>query len=256
MRTWPVLWVRSLLFYLGYIVSTALWGTSLTVISQFFPQRMRFGLVIVPWVSFVLWWLKLTCGIRVRIHGKEHLGAEPGILLIKHSSTWDALFSQLLIGPQTTVIKRKLLWIPCFGWAFWVTDPIAIDRAQRMSALRHIVAEGRTRLADGFWVSMFPEGTRVPPGEVGRFQRGGAMLAKQTGAPTYFVAHNGGHFWRYKAFIKHPGTIDVRISPSQAVGDRSSGEFNEDAEAWMRNEINALEAVVAQTRNETHETKS
>ena len=242
MRTRPVLWVRTLFFYIGYALSTMLWGTSLTVIAQFVPKRSRFRLVIVPWVSFVLWWLKLTCGIRVEVRGKEHLAKEPGILLMKHASTWDALYSQLLVCPQTTVIKRKLLWIPCFGWAFWVTNPIAIDREQRMSALRYIVGEGRQRLAAGFWVTMFPEGTRVPSGQVGRFQRGGAMLAKQSGVPTYFIAHNGGHYWRYKAFIKHPGVIQVRISPPQVVGDRTSQEFNEDAETWMREQMDELDA--------------
>ena len=242
MRTRPVLWVRTLFFYIGYALSTMLWGTSLTVIAQFVPKRSRFRLVIVPWVSFVLWWLKLTCGIRVEVRGKEHLGKEPGILLMKHASTWDALYSQLLVCPQTTVIKRKLLWIPCFGWAFWVTNPIAIDREQRMSALRFIVGEGRQRLGAGVWVTMFPEGTRVPSGQVGRFQRGGAMLAKQSGVPTYFIAHNGGHYWRYKAFIKHPGVIQVRISPPQVVGDRTSQEFNEDAETWMREQMDELEA--------------
>ncbi|MCY3859395.1 MAG: lysophospholipid acyltransferase family protein [Gammaproteobacteria bacterium] len=241
MRTRPILWVRSLLFYIGYVVSTALWGTSLTVIAQFIPKRSRFRAVIVPWVTFVLWWLKLTCGIRVEVIGKEHLGDEPGIVLMKHSSTWDALYSQLLVCPQTTVIKRKLLWIPCFGWAFWVTNPIAIDREQRMSALRYIVGEGRKRLASGVWVTLFPEGTRMPSGQVGRFQRGGAMLAKQCGVPTYVVAHNGGHHWRYKAFIKHPGVIQVRISPPQDVGERTSQEFNDDAETWMREQMKDLE---------------
>ena len=243
MRTRPVLWVRSLLFYIGYALSTMLWGTSLTVIAQFVPKHSRFRVVIVPWVTFVLWWLKLTCGIRVEVTGKEHLGDEPGILLIKHASTWDALYSQLLVCPQTTVIKRKLLWIPCFGWAFWVTNPIAIDREQRMSALRYIVGEGRKRLGSGCWVTLFPEGTRMPSGQVGRFQRGGAMLAKQSGVPTYLVAHNGGRLWSNKSFIKRPGVVQVRISPPQVVGERTSQEFNTDAEAWMRDQIAKLDAI-------------
>ncbi|MYD44061.1 MAG: 1-acyl-sn-glycerol-3-phosphate acyltransferase [Gammaproteobacteria bacterium] len=240
MTTTPVLWVRSLLFYCGYVLSTLLWGTSLTAIALFLPRRLRFRAVIPPWVGFVIWWLKITCGIKVHISGAEHLGPSSGILFMKHMSTWDALFSQLLISPQTTIIKRKLLWIPCFGWAFWVTNPIAIDRAQRMSALRHIVTEGKKRLQDGYWITLFPEGTRVPVGEVGRFQRGGAMLARQTGATTHFVAHNGGYFWRHNAFIKRPGIISLRISPPQVVGDRTAAEFNEHAEAWMRQQMQEL----------------
>ncbi len=236
-----MLWVRSLLFYTGYVLSTALWGTSLTLIAQFLPSRLRFKAVIPPWVGFVIWWLKITCGIRVEVQGREHLGKDAGILFIKHMSTWDALYSQLLVSPQTTIIKRKLLWIPCFGWAFWVTDPISIDRELRMSALRYIVAEGCKRLAKGIWVTLFPEGTRVAPGEVGNFQRGGAMLAERSRVKIYFVAHNGGRFWRHKSFIKYPGTIRLCISPPQEVGNRSAKEFNAYAEDWMREQMAKLD---------------
>ena len=240
MRSIPILWLRSLLFYIGYVTATVLWGTSLTVITQFLPRRVRFQAVIPPWVGFVIWWLKITCGIQVEIKGKEHLRGEAGIFFVKHMSTWDALYSQLLISPQTTIIKRKLLWIPCFGWAFWVTNPISIDRAHRVSALKYIVAEGRRRLKQGVWVTLFPEGTRIASGEVGKFQIGGAMLAQRSGAKTYFVAHNGGLHWRHNTFIKFPGTIELRISPPQVVDARSSKEFNEFAEAWMRKQMAEL----------------
>lgn len=237
----PVLWGRSLLFYVGYVTSTALWGTSLTLIALFLPKRMRFGAVIPPWVGFVLWWLKITCNIKVELEGTAYLKQNTGILFMKHMSSWDALYSQLLVRPQTTIIKRKLLWIPCFGWAFWVTNPISIDREQRMSALRHIVDEGAKRLANGTWVTLFPEGTRVAPGSVGRFQRGGAMLANRSRAPVYIVAHNGGRFWRHGTFLKYPGVIKVRISPPFTIGDQTSQEFNEMAEAWMREQMLELD---------------
>ena len=244
MKVWTViLWVRTLLFYVGYIISTVLWGTTLTAIALFLPHRVRFQTVIVPWVGFVIWWLKVTCGITVRISGKDHLLNEPGILFIKHMSTWDALYSQLLVGPQSTVIKKKLLWIPCFGWAFWVTKPITIDRNQRMSTLKSMISMSSDRLKQGFWVTMFPEGTRVPVGQVGRFQRGGAMLARASGAPTYFVAHNGGMHWRREGFAMRPGTIEVRISEAHWAGEQTANEFNELAEVWMRREMAELEAI-------------
>lgn len=242
MSNWPpVLWLRTILFYVGYVTSTVLWGTALSMLALFVPHRLRFGMVIVPWVSFVIWWLKVTCGIHVKIQGREHISQTPGILFMKHMSTWDALYSQLLVYPQTTVIKRKLLWIPCFGWAFWVTKPITIDRNQRMSTLKQMISMSSARLSQGFWVTMFPEGTRVAAGQVGRFQRGGAMLARSSGAPTYFVAHNGGLFWRRTGFAMHPGTIDVRISAPHWVGDRSADEFNQLALDWMRREMAELD---------------
>lgn len=242
MSQWvPVLWLRTILFYIGLVLSTLLWGTSLTIIALFFPQRVRFRMVIPPWVGFVIWWLRITCGIKTKIVGLENLSNTTGILFMKHMSTWDALYSQLLIGPQTTIIKKGLLLIPCFGWAFWVTKPITIDRKQRMSTLKQMISDATDRIKQGFWVTLFPEGTRVEPGKVGGFQRGGAMLAKASGAPVYFVAHNGGLHWRNSGFAMHPGTIEVRISEAHHVGDLTANEFNEIAENWMRREMQELD---------------
>ena len=241
MQSDPILWLRSLFFYIGFVVSTLLWGTSLTIIGLLFPLRKRFRLVIVPWVSFVLWWLRITCSIRVDIQGLEHLRDKAGVLLIKHMSTWDALFSQLIISPQTTVIKRGLLWLPCFGWAFWVTKPIPIVRNQPIQALRQLLSQGKERLAQGYWVSLFPEGARIMPGKVGRFQLGGARLAKEAGRCAYVVAHNGGLFWQHKRFIKRPGTITLKISPPMEAKDRSAEGFNQELESWMRSQMDALD---------------
>ena len=243
-----MLWFRAVAFHVGFILSTALWGTSLTIIALCMPRRGRFRAVIVPWVTFVLWWLRITCGVKVEVQGSEHLLSGTGILFMKHSSTWDALFSQLLVCPQTTVIKKNLLWIPCFGWAFWVTGPITIDRSQPLSALRQMIDQGKTRLADDIWVCLFPEGTRVQPGKVGKFQIGGARLAKESGAPAYFVAHNGGLFWRQGEIPKRPGTIQLRISPPQYVGNDSAEAFNARAEDWMNQQMAELDPPVGIAR--------
>ena len=241
MQSYLFLWFRSLLFYVGFIISTVLWGTSLTVIALFFPLQRRFGLVIVPWVSFVLWWLRISCAIRVEVEGKENLGSTPSVLFIKHMSTWDALFSQLLISPQTTVIKQILLWVPCFGWAFWVTKPISISRSQPVKSLKQLLEQGKARLEQGYWVSVFPEGSRIKPGEVGRFQLGGARLAKQSNRPAHVVAHNGGLFWIHKQFIKRPGTIKVIISPAMTGQDLTVEDFNQRLEGWMRDQMTRLD---------------
>ena len=156
------------------------------------------------------------------------------------------LLEKRLRGAYTRFSIENSYRLPVSVACFRGADPTAIDREQRMSALRYIVGEGRKRLESGIWVTLFPEGTRIPSGEVGRFQRGGAMLAKQSGVPTYFVAHNGGDYWRYKSFIKRPGVIQLRVSPPQAVGDRTSQEFNSDAETWMREQMVELDACAVE----------
>ena len=226
--------VGSISFYLGLIVSTILWGSFATLTGKLVPYTKRFSYVIVTWTNFVLWWLRVTCGIAHSIEGAEHLARGPGILLIKHQSTWDALFSQTLVAPQSTVIKRTLLYIPFFGWAFWVTNPIAINRSRKVAAIRRLVAIGRRKFKEGFWITLFPEGTRVETGHVGRFQSGASVLASALEAPIFVVAHNGGYFWRRKGWLKNPGVIRVKISPPIPTAGKSSSEVRDEAVAWLR----------------------
>ena len=232
---------RAALFYLGYIVSTIIWGSLSVAIAWSMPPRVRFLFVIGAWTRFVLWWLAITCGIRTKVLGREHLPDTPCILLVKHQSTWDTLFVQTLLSPQTTLIKRELLWIPFFGWAFSLLKPIAINRHARVDAFRQLLKIGAERIAAGFSVTLFPEGTRMPWGKQGRFQPGGAALASSTGAPVLVVAHDAGRHWPAHRFIKHPGTIEVRISPPMQFKGKNQRKINELTEGWLREQMSELE---------------
>ncbi|MCY4655764.1 MAG: lysophospholipid acyltransferase family protein [Gammaproteobacteria bacterium] len=230
------MYLRSLVFYVGYIGSTILWGSFATMVGVFLPLRVRFNFVIPPWTGFVIWWLKVTCGIKIEVTGREYLNRErPAILFFKHQSSWDALYSTLLTRPQVTIIKKQLLWIPFFGWAFWVTKPIAIDRKQKVSSMRQMIRASAERMKAGNWITIFPEGTRGQLGEVNPFQPGGAIIASTTKTDVIVVAHNGGYCWPRGKFKKSSGTINVHISPPISTTDKTYRELNEEAEAWMRN---------------------
>ena len=237
--------LRSLLFYCGYITSTICWGTFAAFVGLFLPLNWRYNFVIPPWTGFVIWWLQITCNIAIVVKGAEHLDrSKPGILFFKHQSSFDALYSTLLVKPQSTIIKKGLLWIPCFGWAFAVTKPITIDRKQRLAGMRKIVDEGVKQLAKQNWVTIFPEGTRVKAGLVGKFMPGGAMLAAHSKAPVHVVAHNGGRHWLLNRFTKLPGVIEVRISPPITTTDLSPAEINASCEQWMRANMLELDPPV------------
>ena len=232
---------RAALFYLGYIVSVIVWGSLSVAVAWSMPPRARFLFVIGAWTRFVLWWLAVTCGIRTKVLGREHLPDTPCILLVKHQSTWDTLFVQTLLSPQTTLTKRELLWIPFFGWAFALLKPIAINRHARVDALRHLMKVGAERIAAGFSVTLFPEGTRMPWGKQGRFQPGGAALASSTGAPVLVVAHDAGRCWPAHRFIKRPGTIEVRISHPMKFKGENQRKINMLTEGWLREQMAELE---------------
>jgi 1-acyl-sn-glycerol-3-phosphate acyltransferase len=188
----------------------------------------------------VLAWLRLTCGVRWEVSSDDPLPTEPCVVLSRHESTWETLFLQCLFVPQATVIKRELLALPFFGWAFRLLRPIAIDRSDARGALRTLVRSGRERLEAGAWVILFPEGTRLAPGAPGRFQRGGAALAIAAGRPVLVVAHDAGRVWPARHWLKYPGTIHVRISGPIDTAGRSSAEVTAEAERWLARAMDEL----------------
>lgn len=205
-------YLRSALFYIGYILATVIWGGLSVLVAWILPFRTRFTFIIGCWTRFSLWWLKVTCGVRYQIDGLENLPDKPGVVFARHESTWETLFLQTLLAPQATLIKRELLRIPFFGWAFALLKPIAIDRTNPRGALKKLIADGQSRLDDDIWVVLFPEGTRMPADRLGRFQAGGAALAIAADAPITVIGHNAGQHWPAHEFLKKPGTIKVRIS--------------------------------------------
>ncbi|MEW6691089.1 MAG: lysophospholipid acyltransferase family protein, partial [Pseudomonadota bacterium] len=196
------------------------------------PRLARYRFIS-GWSLAVLWCLRLLCGVRWRVQGREHLPRRPAVILAKHQSAWETLAFQRIFPPQVHVLKRELLWIPFFGWGLALMSPIAIDRARGMAALRQIARRGRRRLEQGFWVVVFPEGTRVAPGEHRKYQPGGAWLAAHAGAPVVPVAHNAGRLWPRNSFLKFAGEITVRIGPAIQSAGRAPETINALAEQWI-----------------------
>jgi 1-acyl-sn-glycerol-3-phosphate acyltransferase len=230
-----MIWMRSLLFLLGMVLLTPVYAV-IAMLTFPLPPLQRYR-IISGWAHITLWWLRLSCRIRYRVSGTEHLPATPAVILAKHQSAWETIAFQLIFPPQVWVLKRELLWIPFFGWGLAMTSPIAIDRSSGREALKQLVAQGRDRLRQGFWVVVFPEGTRVAPGETGKYHIGGAWLATHTQTQVVPVAHNAGEFWGKNSFLKKPGVIDVRIGPPIAVSGMKPEELNRCVQAWIEQEM-------------------
>jgi 1-acyl-sn-glycerol-3-phosphate acyltransferase len=195
-----------------------------------------------------LFWLRACCGIRVEVAGRENIPDEPCIVFVKHESTWETLFIQTLFAPQATIVKRELLHIPFFGWAFRLLRPIAIDRADPRGALRTLINDGKSRLDQGIWVVLFPEGTRVPLDESRNFQIGGAALAESSARPVLVVAHNAGEFWPAHRLGKRSGTIRVEVCPPIGTAGRKRKEINVLAESAMVSAMSTLRDTTQMSR--------
>jgi 1-acyl-sn-glycerol-3-phosphate acyltransferase len=231
-------WLRSALFVAALALITPPYA--LLALATFpLPRMLRYR-IISGWSRLVVGLARMLLGIRWRVEGLEHLPARPAVILSKHQSAWETMAFQIIFPPQVHVLKRELLWIPFFGWGLALMSPIAIDRSRGVAALRAIARRGRERLQQGFWVVVFPEGTRVRPGERRPYQLGGAWLASAAGAPVVPVAHNAGLLWPRNAFLKRPGTVTVRIGPSIDAANRDPKTLNDLAEAWIEEQQKAL----------------
>jgi 1-acyl-sn-glycerol-3-phosphate acyltransferase len=206
------------------------------------PFRQRYYLIS-RWAALQIWLLGVLCGVRYEIRGREHIPSGPAIVMAKHQSTWETFALPVIFPPQTWVLKRELMWVPLFGWALALLKPIAINRGSGREAIRQVISQGRNRLDAGIWVTVFPEGTRVAPGYRRRWGSGGAVLAVHTGYPVVPVAHNAGHYWPRRKFLKRPGTIQVVIGPPVEPGDNGSEEVLRRAEDWVTRTMEQLEGT-------------
>ena len=230
--------LRSALFALALIVITPPYA--LLAIATFPLPRLARYRMIAGWSWIVVRLARALCGIRWRIEGREHLPAQPAVILSKHQSAWETMAFQNIFPPQSYLLKRELLWIPFFGWGLALMSPIAIDRTRGGAALRALGRRGEERLAQGFWVVVFPEGTRVAPGERRKYQVGGAWLATHCRVPVVPVAHNAGLVWPRNTFLKRPGTITVRIGAPIETAGRDPETVNQLAEEWIEKQQETL----------------
>jgi len=229
---------RSALFAAALVLVTPVYA--LVALATFPLPRMARYRVISGWSRLVIQLARVLLGIEWRVEGRENLPGRPAVILSKHQSAWETMAFQVIFPPQVHVLKRELLWIPFFGWGLALMSPIAIDRSRGVAALRAIARRGRERLEQGFWVIVFPEGTRVAPGERREYQLGGAWLAAAAAAPVVPVAHNAGLFWPRNAFLKRPGTVTVRIGPAIETAQRDPKTINSMAEKWIEEQQKAL----------------
>jgi len=233
-----MLFLRSLLFFTGQVITAPVF-TLVALLTMPLNPILRNDLIS-GWARSMLWWLKVTCNIRHEITGLENISDLPTIVLSKHQSAWETLAFQTIFPTQVYVLKRELLWIPIFGWGLAMSSPIAIDRSAGREALKKLVANGQARLNRGFWVIIFPEGTRIAPGKRSKYHIGGAWLATHTKTQVLPVAHNAGVYWAKNTFIKKPGIIKIHIGkPIQTTGLKAD-VLNHQVESWIETEMLSL----------------
>ena len=236
--------LRSILHALWMLVTVVPWGLWMVTASLWSNGEQMYWKAA-RWLGWQVDGARILMGIEVRVTGMENLPTgktSPAILLVKHQSTFETfLMPTLMPHPLAYVFKKELIYVPFFGWAMGRMDMIHIDRSQKAQAFNKVVEQGRRLLAQGIWVIMFPEGTRIPRGQKGTYKNGGSRLAIETGAPVIPIAVTSAKVWPRKAFIKRPGLVDVSIGKPIPSQGRKPDELMREVEACIESEMHRLD---------------
>lgn len=230
-----MIYIRSVLFFLLGVVNTIVFGSFVLPLSFI---KFEWGYDTARgWGIVTLWLAKAVCGIRYDVRGRENIPDYACVSMAKHQSAWETVFILTMLPRAVWIIKKELVWLPIIGWVLYALKSIAIDRKSGKRAVDQIEEQGRNRIAQGLWISIFPEGTRVAPGTRGRYGIGGAWLAAKTGTPILPIAHNAGECWRRNAFLKYPGLVTVSIGPVIQTAGREPADVIAEVENWIESEM-------------------
>jgi 1-acyl-sn-glycerol-3-phosphate acyltransferase len=233
-----MMFLRSLLFMVALLIMTPPFVVCLLLLF-WLPARGRRQFVMI-WVRAAQWLIRHLLRIEHRVIGAENIPDAPCVIMCKHQSAWETIVLQGIFPLPSFVYKRELHWLPFFGWGLALMPFVGIDRSSGKEALNQVAERGKQRLAEGYPVIIFPEGTRVAPGLKKRYKVGGAYLAVKSGAPVVPVALNSGEFWRRRAFLKRPGQVTVSIGPAIDPAGLSAEDIVRRAENWIESEMQRI----------------
>jgi 1-acyl-sn-glycerol-3-phosphate acyltransferase len=208
------------------------------------PYRAQFAIAR-TWARILFWMLEHLCGLKYVIEGRERIPSGNHIVMSNHTSAWETVAQFLIFPPQVWVLKRELLWIPFVGWGLKLLRPISINRGAGHRAVNQVVDQGKARLADGLWIIIFPEGTRVVAGETRKFGVSGALLAIAAGVSIVPLSHNAGAFWPRRGVLKKPGTVRVVIGEPIDSKGKNPRQLNEEVKQAIEAGLARIAAEVA-----------
>jgi 1-acyl-sn-glycerol-3-phosphate acyltransferase len=218
--------IKSVIYTAFMMASALLFGGFMTLLF-WAPYSTQFAIARF-WARMTFWVLKQLCGLSFTVEGRERIPAGNHIVMSNHTSAWETIAQFLIFPPQVWVLKRELLWIPLIGWGLKLLRPISINRGAGHRAVNQVVDQGKARLADGLWIIIFPEGTRVVAGESRKYGVSGALLATTTGKLVVPLSHNASDFWVRRGLLKKAGTIRVVIGEPIASAGKDPRQLNEE----------------------------
>ncbi len=228
----PWQWLKSLLYTTLFFIGSLGWGFAI-VLFGWLPTPRLYGFAR-GWARWHMWLGRVLCGLDWVIEGTENIPREGAhVTMWKHTTAWEVMAQMVVFPPQSWVYKREILWIPFVGLAAWVLKGIPINRGAGHRSVNQVLDYGKARLAEGMWVLIFPEGTRMAPGQTRKYGLSGALLASQAGCKLIPVAQNAADFWPRRGLLKRPGLIRVVIGPPIDATGRLPRDLNAEVQQWI-----------------------
>ncbi|HEX5775181.1 MAG TPA: lysophospholipid acyltransferase family protein [Caulobacteraceae bacterium] len=232
-----MIWVRSLLFAaIFYAVSTI---AAIAMAPLLLGPRRWIIVTIGVWARVVMVFLRLICGVKVEVRGRQFMPTGPALVAAKHQGMFDTIAPFTFLPDAAYVLKKELLIIPFYGWYSIKGGMIAVDRAGHAAALKKLVKDTRERMAEDRQVVIFPEGTRKAPGAAPDYKPGIAALYRDLGLPCTPVATNSGAHWPAHGFLRRPGTVVFEFLEPIPAGLKR-GEFMKELQARIETATDAL----------------
>jgi len=208
--------IRSLLFMIwmyGLMVVMGIAGIWLLL----FPRswsRVYFRI----YLALIFGGLRVICGLRYVVEGREHLPEGGALIASKHQSMFETLAYWQILDDPAIILKKELAWLPFFGWFAQKLGNIVVDRGAAAKALRKMLSDARKRAAEGRQILIFPEGTRTKPGARIDYKPGVAGLYSAMKVPCVPAALDSGFFWQGRGVLRRPGCITVQFLPPIGPG--------------------------------------
>jgi len=238
-RLWLML--RSALFWVWMFSTTAFFAIP-ALLGSLISFEAAYKVCDV-WVASNMWGLRLICGVKWEVIGKENIPEQPCLLVSKHQSTWETFFYAHYLTHVLYVAKRSLGYIPVFGWMIVLLGFVMIDRKLGRSALQQMIEQSKQKVALKRWVVIFPEGTRMPVGSEPIYRPGAFKVSVQAQIPIMPVAMNSGEFWPRLGFIKWPGTVTVVFGPVIHPENKTAEDLRDEVQTWIEGEMEKITVI-------------
>ncbi len=229
---------RTILFKIALPIYFILWSPLLLI--GLVSKKLSRTFVFTD-AAGVLLLARLICGIKYQVHyptpddadipempnGNMRLDGK-SIIASKHMSIIEIAVISKVVPNSFFIMKRQLLWIPIYGWAFWRCGMLGVNRTRGKTNMAKLASDVEKRVLDGYTLVIFPEGTRAKPGEKVPLKRGLLLLAHKLKLPILPVGTDAGLYWP-KHGRMHSGTANVYFEPlipSNASLDEISEAIN------------------------------